>query len=106
MRRRILSLLPVVWLCIGLTVSAQTMSGENGSGDRAQTSVTAYVSNDIEETTTDRTDDSMGTDGKNENVDTGDHTKHVLRLMLICSGTLMIAAVIIGRQEKRRKPEE
>lgn len=92
MRWRRLWIVPAVCFCIGLTVSAQTLSGEDENKGTAQTAVTAYVSADSAEVPGNTNSGPENLDAERGSVATGDYTEHVASLLLACFGALVVTA--------------
>lgn len=84
--------IPVLWLCISLMASAQTLSDENGGSDTGETTVAAYVSESSGELPENEEDRAGG------GAATGDSMNSVPYLLLLCSGGLFVAAAAIGRK--------
>lgn len=85
----------VLWLSIGLTVSAETLSNENPGSSTGQTAVTAYISDAPGEPPENGKERDTGAGG----AETGDHAKSLIRLLLLCSGALFAAAAVTVRIE-------
>lgn len=92
--------IPVLWLCIGLTVSAQDVPEGNSAGN---TTVTACVSDDSGELSenegedgTDE-DDADKKDADESSVVTGSSVCSFFCFLIIYLGLLFAASVVIGR---------